>query len=61
MTLLQLKQQAAHLKESERRELSEFLLKLGRTKPAWRKEMARRLDAMDAGDKVKLSELKKSA
>jgi hypothetical protein len=59
MLTLQLKQQAALLSERERRELSAYLIRLGQQSARWRREMARRLRAMDKGRKISLAELER--
>jgi hypothetical protein len=56
---LELKQQAARLTEKERRSLSAYLIRLGQERAGWKKETARRLDAMAAGEKVSVAELRK--
>ena len=59
MAILNLKQRLATLAETERRELSAYLIRLGQEKPAWKKETARRLREMAAGKKVTTAELRK--
>ena len=49
---LELKQRVAKLTETERRQLSAHLIRLGQERPAWKKEAARKLDEMAAGKKV---------
>ena len=56
---LQLKQRASTLPEKDRRNLSAYLIRLGQERSGWKRETARRLDAMAAGDKVSVAELRK--
>ena len=56
---LDLKQRASKLSEKERRTLSAFLIQLGQERAGWKQETARRLDAMAAGRKVGVAELRK--
>ena len=56
---LELKQRAGKLSERERRSLSVFLIQLGQGRAAWKQEAARRLNAMAAGKKVSVAELRK--
>lgn len=56
--LLDLKQRISRLKESERKEVAAYLLHLRHERPAWRREISRAMKEMDAGKKVRLSELK---
>jgi hypothetical protein len=56
---LELKQRATKLTEKERRDLSAFLIRLGQERAGWKQETARRLDAMAAGKKVSVAELRK--
>jgi len=56
--LLSLKQSLTHLSESERREVSAFIVRLGLESLDWKEETARRLDEMGAGEKTSLSDLK---
>ncbi len=57
--LLELQQRASKLSERERRSLSVFLIRLGQGRAAWKQEAARRLNAMTAGKKVSVAELRK--
>ncbi len=59
MTMLELKQKVVQLTPRERRELNAFLIRLRHESPAGRKEMSRRMRAMDAGKKVTLTELER--
>jgi hypothetical protein len=56
---LELKQRAAKLSERERRNLSAFLIRLGQERADWKHETARRLNAMAAGKKVSVADLRK--
>ena len=56
--LLSLKQRLTKLSESERREVSAFIVRLGQESKEWREETARRLDEMDAGKRTSVSELR---
>lgn len=56
---LELKQRVSQLNETERRQLSAHLIRLGQERPAWQKEAARRLDAMAAGEQVSTAALRK--
>ena len=56
--LLVLKQGLTKLSESERREVSAFLCRLGQESNEWKEETARRLDAMGRGKKTSLSDLR---
>jgi hypothetical protein len=56
---LELKQRALKLSERERRSLSAFLIRLGQGRAAWKQEAARRLNAMAAGKRVSVAELRK--
>ncbi|MGJ3243677.1 MAG: hypothetical protein ACFE0O_12095 [Opitutales bacterium] len=56
--LLSLKQQLTKLTESERREVSAFIVRLGQASKEWKEETARRLDEMKAGKRTSVSELK---
>ncbi len=56
---LELKQRASRLPEKKRRELSAFLIRLGQQRTDWKRETARRLDAMAAGRKITTAELRK--
>jgi len=56
---LDLKQRASKLPEKERQSLSAFLIRLGQERSGWRQETARRLNAMAAGKKVSVAELRK--
>lgn len=56
---LELKQRATKLSEKERRNLSAFLIRLGQERAGWKQETARRLNAMAAGKKVSVAELRK--
>jgi len=56
--LLGLKQELAKLSESERREIIAFLIRLGQEGPEWKKETARRLNAMAEGRKTSVEDLR---
>lgn len=56
---LDLKQRATTLSESERRQLSAFLLRLGQDRPEWKRESARRMKEMAAGKKISVADLRK--
>ena len=56
---LDLKQRLARLSKAQRREVSAFLIRLGQETPAWRKETARRLDAMAKGKQISVTQLRK--
>jgi hypothetical protein len=56
---LELKQRASRLSERDRKSLSAYLIRLGHERTGWKKETARRLDAMAAGKKVSVAELRK--
>ena len=56
---LELKQRASRLPEKERQSLSAFLIRLGQERAGWKHETARRLNAMAAGKKVSVAELRK--
>lgn len=58
-SFLELKQSLSRVSETERRELSAFLLRRGQQRPAWKKETARRLAAMAAGQQVSVATLRK--
>jgi hypothetical protein len=60
MSLAELKRGAVGLPEQQRRELAAFLLQLGRERnEAWRGEMSRRMQEMDAGKKVSQAEFER--
>ena len=54
-SLLHLKQEISKLSERERVEIAAYLHRLKQQTPAWKKEMARRLEEMDRGVKLRLS------
>ena len=54
-SLLHLKQEISKLSERERVEIAAYLHRLKQRTPAWKKEMARRLEEMDRGVKFRLS------
>ena len=54
-----LKQRIAKLSETERREVSAFILRIKHESPAWKKEISRRMKEMDRGKKVRLTDLAK--
>ncbi|MDR1283257.1 MAG: hypothetical protein LBK99_20910 [Opitutaceae bacterium] len=58
-TMLDLRQRLVKLSEVERREVSSFLIRMGQESPAWKKETARRLNEMAAGQKVSAADLRK--
>jgi hypothetical protein len=51
---LHLKLQLSRLSENERQEAAAFLHRLKQDRPAWQKEMSRRMAEMDAGQTIKL-------
>ncbi|AHF90243.1 hypothetical protein OPIT5_08535 [Opitutaceae bacterium TAV5] len=57
--MLDLRQRLVRLSETERREVSSFLIRMGQESPAWKKETARRLNEMAAGKKVSVADLRK--
>ena len=57
--LLNLKQRLASLRETERRELSAYLIRLGQDAPAWKRETSRRLRQMAAGKQTSTSALRR--
>lgn len=57
-SILELKQSLTRVSEAERRELSAFLIRRGQERPAWKKETARRLAAMAAGQQVSVAALR---
>ncbi len=57
--LLDLKQQLTRLSETQRRDISAFLIRLGQETPAWKKETAKRLDEMAKGKQVSITQLRK--
>ncbi len=59
MSLLELKQGVMRLTQSERRELRAFMVRLRHETPAGKREMARRIKAMQAGRYVTIEELEK--
>ena len=52
------KQQLVQLKENERLEVLAFLLHLGRESDEWKRETARRLKQMAAGEQTSVGELR---
>ncbi len=56
--LLTLKQQLTKLSESERREVSAFIVRLGQETEEWKRDTTRRLDEMEAGKRTSIPELK---
>ncbi len=56
---LDLKQRAAKLTEAERKNLSAYLIRLGQERAGWKQETARRRNAMAAGKKVSVADLRK--
>lgn len=58
-SFLEIKQSLARISETERRELSAFLIRRGQERPAWKKETARRLADMAAGRQVSVAVLRK--
>jgi hypothetical protein len=52
--MFQLKLQLVRMSAKERQEVAAFLHKLKQESPAWKKEMARRMTEMDAGQKFQL-------
>ena len=59
MAALELKQRIAKLSETERREVSAFILRVKHESPAWKKETSRRMKEMDRGKKIRLTDLAK--
>ncbi|HVU38490.1 MAG TPA: hypothetical protein VHC95_09155 [Opitutales bacterium] len=57
--LLDLKQRLNRLSESERRQISAYIIRLGQETAAWKKETARRLDEMAAGKKTSVAKLRR--
>jgi hypothetical protein len=57
MTMLQLKQEITRLSKRERQELNAYMIRLRHETPEWKKRVARRMRAMDAGKKVTLEQL----
>lgn len=58
-SLLTIKQGVTKLSERERRELSVFLHRLRQDTPAWKRETAKRLAAMESGKKTSSADLRK--
>ena len=58
---LDLKQRASKLPENQRQTLSAFLIRLGQERAGWKTDAARRLDAMAAGKKVSVAQLRRQA
>jgi hypothetical protein len=58
-SFLEIKQNLARISETERRELSAFLIRRGQERPEWKKETARRLADMAAGRQVSVAALRK--
>lgn len=58
LDLLALKQSLTKLSEQERREVSAFLVRLGQESDAWKEETAQKLDAMAAGEKTSVADLR---
>ena len=58
LELLSLKQQLTKLTDTERKEMSAFLIRLGHENPEWKAETARRLDEMAAGNKTSVQDLR---
>jgi|GEM_PF-4245911 len=54
-SMLRLKQQVSSLSEKDRQELAEHMQRLRQRTPAWKREMSRRMRAMDRGVKIKLA------
>ena len=59
IAILDLKQRVVKLPEKERQNLSAFLIRIGQDRAGWKQETARRLNAMAAGKKVSVAELRK--
>ncbi|RRJ95268.1 hypothetical protein Ga0100231_014065 [Opitutaceae bacterium TAV4] len=57
MSLLELKQEVTRLTKRERQELHAYLIRLRHDTPEWKRESARRLNAMQAGRRVTAKEL----
>ena len=56
---LELKQRTSKLTESERRNLSAYIIRLGQERAGWKDETARRLNTMAAGKKMSVADLRK--
>ena len=56
--LLSLKQTITKLSEEERREVSAFIQRLGQESEKWVEETTKRLDEMEAGDKISVEDLR---
>lgn len=59
IAMLDLKQRLSKLSEADRRVASAYLLRLKHESPAGRREAARTMREMDAGKKVRLTDLAK--
>ena len=60
MSVAEMKREVMELPETERRELSAFLLQLGRERNEdWQQESSRRMREMDAGKKVTQQEFER--
>lgn len=57
--LLSLKQKLTQLTETERREMSAYLVRLGQESGEWKQETSRRLEEMKRGNKISSIELRK--
>ena len=57
--ILGLKQQLTTLSETERRQLSVFLIRLGQESGEWKKETARRLADMESGRQTSVTALRR--
>ena len=58
-SLITIKQGVTKLSERERRDLSIFLHRLRQDTPSWKRETARRLAAMESGNKTSAADLRK--
>ncbi len=62
MSIAEMKREVKTLPEAERRELSAFLLQLGRERnEVWQQEISQRMRDMDAGKKVTQEEFERRA
>jgi len=59
MTMLELKQQISRLSTRERRELNAYMIRLRHERPEWKRTVSKRMQAMDAGRKVSIEDLRR--
>jgi len=59
MTMLELKEKVRKLTPRQRRELNVFMIRLRHETPEWKREISKRIKAMQAGRYVTLEELEK--